>query len=574
MTALVETPTTAIDGTLARLVAHKDAWAQLPIARKIQYLKDMRPKIAAVADEWVAAAVQAKHIAPDSPLTGEEWTSGPWAVLYGLNRLVESLEAINKTGKPALKDSAIHTRADGQVVVKVFPSSLYDRLLISGVTAEVWMQPGVTPENLRDTMAVFYSQIEPAGLVALVLGAGNIASIAPLDVFYKLFVDGEGCLLKMNPINDYLGVFMERIFADFIRDGYVATAYGGPEVGAYLCNHPDIATIHITGGNKTHDAIVFGAGPEGEARRQRNEPLLHKPISSELGNVSPTIVVPGPWSKADLQFQAEHIATQKMHNAGFNCIASQVLVLPATWNQKDALLEALRQTFKQIEPRYQYYTGQAQRRQSFLQAHTDAEILDTNDTPRLLINVGSGNLDDICFKTEAFANVYATTQLPGQDAAQFLQNAVAFCNDTLWGTLGANILIHPATIKELGAKFDRAVADLRYGCVAINSWTGVGFLLAQTTWGAYPGHPENDIQSGRGVVHNSFMFDKPQKSVIRQPFYPFPRNLRHGEIHSLPKPPWFVTNKQASHTARRLTMFEARPGPQHLAGIFMAALRG
>ncbi len=574
MTAFVETPTTAIDGTLATLVAHKDEWARLPLARKIQYLKEMRPKIAAVAEEWVAAAVKAKQIAPDSPLTGEEWTSGPWAVLYGLNRLVESLEAIDKTGKPELKASAIRTKADGQVVVRVFPNSLYDRVLISGITAEVWMQPGVTAQNLRDTMAVFYSQTAPEGKVALVLGAGNIASIAPLDVFYKLFVDGEVCLLKMNPINEYLGVFMERIFADFIRDGYVATAYGGAEVGAYLCNHPDIATIHITGGNKTHDAIVFGAGPEGEARRRLNEPILHKPITSELGNVSPTIVVPGPWSKADLQYQAEHIATQKMHNAGFNCIASQVLVLPATWNQKEALLDALRQTFKQVEPRYQYYTGQAQRRESFLQTHSEAEVLDTNDTPRLLINVDSGNLDDICFKTEAFANVYATTTLPGQDAAQFLQNAVAFCNDTLWGTLGANILIHPATLKELGAKFDQAVADLRYGCVAINSWTGVGFLLAQTTWGAFPGHPENDIQSGRGVVHNSFMFDKPQKSVIRQPFYPFPRNLRHGEVHSLPKPPWFVTNKQASHTARRLTMFEAQPGIKHLAGIFMAALRG
>ena len=58
-----------------------------------------------------------------------------------------------------------------------------------------------------------------------------------------------------------------------------------------------------------------------------------------------------------------------------------------------------------------------------------------------------------------------------------------FCNETLWGTLGANVIIHPKTIRALGAAFDQAVADLRYGCVAINAWTGVGFLLSATTWG-------------------------------------------------------------------------------------------
>ena len=166
------------------------------------------------------------------------------------------------------------------------------------------------------------------------------------------------------------------------------------------------------------------------------------------------------------------------------------------------------------------------------------------------------------------------TRLPGKDARAFLKNAVAFCNDSLWGTLGANLLIHPRTIEELGTDFDDALAGLRYGCIAINTWTGVGFLLAQASWGAYPGHARNDIQSGSGVVHNSLLFDKPQKSIVRAPFYPFPRGLSHGQPAILPKPPWFITNKRAHEVTRQLTFFEADPSPLKLPGIFFSALRG
>jgi hypothetical protein len=65
--------------------------------------------------------------------------------------------------------------------------------------------------------------------------------------------------------------------------------------------------------------------------------------------------VPGSWSEADIQFQAEHITTQKFHNVGFNCVASQVLVLPASWGRKDQLLDALRATIRSIPPRNAYY---------------------------------------------------------------------------------------------------------------------------------------------------------------------------------------------------------------------------
>jgi len=571
------TANAALQRDLEAIHAHKDAWVKLPIAKKIELLEEVKRETASAAEKWVDAALRAKGIRADSPLAGEEWSSGPWALLYGLNQYIKSLREIAQHGRPRIKKGAVRRAKTGQVIVDVFPSSLYDRLLLSGVSAEVWMAPDVTPENLGDQMASLYRDPNPIGKVALVLGAGNIASIAPLDVLYKLINEGQVCILKMNPVNEYIGPFLEDAFKPLIVQDFVRVVYGGADVGAWLSNHELVEEIHVTGSARTHDAIAFGTGPDAEGRKAKNQPKNPRRITSELGNVSPIIVVPGPWTAADLQFQAEHIATMKMHNAGFNCIAGQVLVLPQAWDQSRALVDAVKSTLRALPNRKPYYPGATERQKAAVRAHPDSELLDSNGegVPRTLVpDVAPERRDDFCFREEAFGGVLTVTQLPGANAGAFLENAVAFCNDTLWGTLGANLLIHPATAKELGGALDDAIAALRYGCIAINTWTGVGFLLTQATWGAFPGHVASDIQSGSGVVHNAMLFDRPQKTVVRAPFYPFPRGLRHGQAAILPKPPWFVSNKQAHQVMRKLTYFEAKPGPHKLPSIFISALSG
>ena len=182
------------------------------------------------------------------------------------------------------------------------------------------------------------------------------------------------------------------------------------------------------------------------------------------------------------------------------------------------------------------------------------------------------------FETEVFGPALAVTSLPGgsatDDPDEWLRRAVAWCNETLAGTLGATILIHPRTLRQLGDRFEDIIADLRYGTVGVNIWSGAGFLVAQAAWGAYPGHERSDIQSGTGVVHNSYLFDKPQKTVAYGPFAPFPRSLLLGETHLSPKPLWFVTNDTADLTAQRVTQFAADPSPLKLPAIFASALRG
>jgi hypothetical protein len=126
----------------------------------------------------------------------------------------------------------------------------------------------------------------------------------------------------------------------------------------------------------------------------------------------------------------------------------------------------------------------------------------------------------------------------------------------------------------MGPRLEDFIAELRYGGIGINAWTAVAYLLAPCSWGAFPGHTYDDIQSGIGVVHNSHLFDKPQKSVVYADFYPFPRAWRRGHFHLSPKPPWFVTNRRAHRTGKKLTRFAAQPLFARLPGIFYDALRG
>ncbi|MBC8098368.1 MAG: aldehyde dehydrogenase family protein, partial [Armatimonadetes bacterium] len=441
------TPFPMIDDAIDQLNQHKATWLKLPIATKLNYLQGVIDRTAANAERWAHAACQAKGLSPQSPLAGEEWVSGPWALIKAMQSLSVTLKSY-QAGTPRTP-TAVRTRRDGQVIAQVFPQSIYDRLLLSGVHSEVWMEPGVTVANLPQHMGLVYRDPPAEGKVALVLGAGNISSIAPLDTLYKLYAEAQVIILKMNPVNEYLGAIFEDIFAQFVSDGFLRFAYGGAEVGEYIVMHAGLDEIHITGSARTHDAIVYGGGEEGQARKARNTPRHQKRITSELGAVCPVIVVPGPWDAADIQHQAANIATMKMHNAGFNCVAAQVALLPESWNQREALLDAVRAIFKASEARPAYYPGAAQRQQAAVSAHPNAERLNQRDVPTTLIaNIDRDALEDICFRDEAFGGVLSTTNLPGNTAAEFLKNAVKFANEQLWGTLGANIIIHPQTMRE------------------------------------------------------------------------------------------------------------------------------
>jgi signal transduction histidine kinase/acyl-CoA reductase-like NAD-dependent aldehyde dehydrogenase len=566
---LPEAERVALDQVVADLAEGEIRWAATSLGARSALLREVALAVAAQAERWVAVAAQAKGLDPSSQLVGEEWLSGPYVTLTNLATLQNSLSALEH-GESPLRNTRFGRAPGGRVTVPVLPGSPFEALLLHGFTAEAWLKPGVTEEEARSRAGLGQRHPSRTGGVGLVLGAGNITSIPPLDVLYELIAHNRVSVLKLNPVLDALRPVYTDAFAPLIEAGVLSIVSGGAAVGGYLAHHDGVAHVHITGSAATHDVVVFGRGAEGRARRAAGTPLLGKPITSELGGVAPIIVLPGTWSRRDLRFQAEHVATQRLHNGGYNCIAGQVVVLSSDWPQKAAFLAALREAVDAAPGRPPWYPGSDARVRDAADAYPAATHLGPGGG-RLLIEAGT--VDSAALTgIEAFAPVLGVIELPGTGQA-FLDAAVTAANADFLGTLGANILGTPHTIRRLGAGFTAALERLRYGTIAVNAWTAVGFLTAAAPWGAFPGHSLSDVQSGIGVVHNALLLDDTERTVVRGPFRPFPRSVWHGEFALFPKPPWFVSARSAARTARLLTEFAARPSWGKAPAIFLSAFR-
>jgi Aldehyde dehydrogenase family len=545
-----------LDEAVARVAAKKNAWIHVSIAERVTYLKKCLAGLLTAAPGWVDDVCRIKGIAPGDVLEGEEWIAGPSTTVRNVRLLIHALE---QGGQP--KAPSLRKRKDGQVVARVFPATLQDRVLLTGFRAEVWIEPGKEP-----TQGAVYRSPPVEGHLSLVLGGGNVSSIPPMDVLYKLFVESEVVVLKMNPVNAAFGARLEQAFASLIADGYLAIAYGGAEVGSALASDPRVDTLHVTGSDRTYDAIVWGGDPEERARRKaEGAPVNTRRFSAELGCVTPVLVVPGPWSAADMEFQARHVAGMVAQNASFNCNAAKVIVTAKGWLQRPTFLRMVEEALANTPPRKAYYPGAEDRYAKFLDAYPRARKLGKEGEgviPWTLIPDVAADGSEYALRTEAFCGVIAEVALDANDAREFLAKAVPFANDAVWGTLSACILVHPSTADAFEAELDRAIAELRYGGIGVNAWPGVLYGLGVTSWGAYPGHVPADIRSGVGVVHNTYLFDHPQKSVVHAPF-----RIR-------PKPVWFPDHKSLRDVGKKLTELEAAPSWGKVFGVAMAAMRG
>jgi acyl-CoA reductase-like NAD-dependent aldehyde dehydrogenase len=321
----------------------------------------------------------------------------------------------------------------------------------------------------------------------------------------------------------------------------------------------------MTGSDKTYEAIVFGLGEEGRQRKAQRNPRVKKRFTAELGNVSPVIVVPGPWSSREIVQQARYISTWLVANAGFACLTPRVIVQHASWRQRIELLDAIGQVLSQVPTRRAYYPGASQRHEEFISQHPESREfggMSTDHLPWTLISdVDPSSTNEICFRREAFYGLCAETALEATSIPNFLDRAVEFANEQLWGTLCATLIVHPTSLRDPGIAeaVDRALASLKYGTVSINMLAYYSAYLMGTPWGAFPGSDIYDIQSGIGKTFNTLMFARPAKSVVRAPF----KRLEPTEVLS----------KHAVELCERLADFEAAPSVRSLARLGLLALR-
>jgi acyl-CoA reductase-like NAD-dependent aldehyde dehydrogenase len=557
----------ALDQVVARLQEGAAAFVRLSLPERVELARAMQAGYLEIAERSVRAGCEAKGIPPGTPMEGEEWATGPWSVVRQLRLVAESLDALARTGNTPLGPTG--RAGDGRLTARVFPTNRVDSVLFAGIVVDVRFLADVDEARMHAARARCYKDPAHQGRTVLVLGAGNIAAIPAMDVVTKLFNEGKVCLLKMNPVNAYLGPFIDAAFAEPIRRGFLRVVYGGADEGAYLAQHPGVDEIHLTGSDRTYDQIVWGPpGPERDSRKARNAPVIGKPVTAELGSVSPVLVVPGPYSERELAFQAESIAGAMAMNASFLCNSPKMLITPKGWSGRGPLLAALERALALAPVRRAYYPGAEERWRDLAGGRSTKRTIGTAGPGQLPWTIVPG-LDatdsrERAFSTEPFCSILSETEVGSDDPVEFLERAVDFANNRLWGTLSADLVIHPKAMKDprVAAAAERAIARLRYGVVGVNSWAGFAFAYGAPPWGAYPGSAPADIQSGTGWVHNTSMLEGIEKAVLRHPL-----TIR-------PKPATFPSHRTAHTMLRRLTFLDERASWARVPGVVAAAMRG
>ncbi len=487
-----------------------------------------------------------------TPAEGEEWLGGPFASVLATQYYIKSL-----TNDDDLTEKKYNSEENSY---KVFPNNFIERITFPFIDAKVIFNKSMSFDDINKYRG-FSKRYDIDPSITLVLGAGNFSSIPYLDVLYHLITRKSVILLKLNPVNEYLKPVFEKVFQNFIERGYIIVTTGNIDESKYMANHPGINHIHLTGSDKTFEDIVYGRElTEKERTTKSLSKINNKPISSELGNVTPIIIHPGKWSTSDIKYQARKIVTAKLNNNGFNCIAAQVVVLPDGWGQTETLIKFVKHYMSKAKERKAYYPESIERLEK-LEKDKGYERVNALScvTPHLTREIKAYSkfeIDEVWSSTIYFKKIEYTS------VEDFANKAIDYCNDELWGNLGVSVII-----KDHDRKFNEHITNLyvdnlNYGTVAINEWAAIGYIIPQLPWGGFPGNRDNDIQSGQSVVHNSMLFESPLKGVVNTKF----------RISRIIDPPWFVTNKKARRLFKNLTYYQINNSNINFLKLIFAAL--
>ena len=381
------------------------------------------------------------------------------------------------------------------------------------------MHANQTEYESVDTTA--YSECCQQGSVSLVLGAGNQTFLTMIDVLDRIFLHSECVLIKHHPLRPYLMKPFQKILRALIEDDVLRMVVDeSNDVTAELIQHPSIQHVHLTGSTQTYNKVTELVKAATKSKTCG--------ITAELGCATPWIVVPGPWSDNELENAAKLLVGSKKANGGCNCLSPQVVVVPPkrVFNTElfntdyfCALIEKELRTQATVPC---YYPGSTKRKQDFCAVYTESKTISsdkytTNATSGDDISVIYLKSDDknlYCIENEVFGSLLVIVEMESDiaDLPSYLDDVVKFVNSKVYGTLSCTVLSSKDTDSRL---IDKMVANLNYGMIAVNNWTGLGYTTAGLggTWGPHP--CDTGEQSGRGRVGNILELHGIIKTVLR-----------------------------------------------------------
>jgi acyl-CoA reductase-like NAD-dependent aldehyde dehydrogenase len=557
-----------LERAAADVSAASERWAALALGDRIRLLDRVLSDCAAVAPEWQDSSARGKGVENDPDASGQEWVSGPYVTLRYLHGVKRTLEQIRDCGE--VRYPAIFRRPrDGRTIVRALPQDGYDRLFFTGLSVEVVMRSGIAPADIPShTGGMYLGERAPAG-TTLVLSAGNVSGMGPVDALHALLQGNHTVLLKMNPVNGYMREILERGLGALIEEGFLRIVEAGPTEASFLCDLPTVDAIHLTGSNRTYEALVYGTGDEPSGNKSAGAPIRTKPVTAELGGVGPVVVVPGRWTERELRQGAELVATIAFDGAGFSCGAIDLIVLSGSWPQREYFLMALRTVLEGMTTRPARYPGAVDRYRSFVDSHPRVELFGETDADRLawalIRDLDPEDREEMCFLQEPFCAVCAEVTLRSDgDLGRYLIAAARFLNERVRGTLGATLLVPRSVSRDPEGHrlIEEVIAGLRYGAIGVNYHPSASWVSGTTPWGGFQADDIDPAESGVGFTQNAMMLSHTEKSVLRAPLW-----------GPLPAPVWLYGHGRAMCTTfSRLCAFEADPSVRKVPGIVRAGI--
>jgi acyl-CoA reductase-like NAD-dependent aldehyde dehydrogenase len=513
-----------------------DRWRATPATERLRLLRLVQANIDRYFDELVAADCRAKGIDPANPADAHQVGTSVQRVLVpvpvNVAAAIDLYEGLVR-GRP-LQPLAVTPAGDGRFDVRVSPRGK-DRLL-NGDRADVLRVVG-EPRRV-DPYA------KPGGIVA-VLGAGNVAS--SFEMIRALFVDGYVAVHKPHPLNEDADRVWEKVLQPLVD--VHAVAFCPADEGRELTQDPRLSKIYFTGGTGSAKAIMEATGTE---------------LVSECGGNNPCLVVPGdrPWTEREIRHQALQIATIVTISGGSICGRTQTLVTSRHWPQRRQLLDAITAALRDLTPGSSTsYPGVDKTFAAFREAYPSGRIVqpvDGRPASQVMVIEDVGT-EGFALENEAFCQVMSEVALDvAPDAGAFLPAAAEFANDKLLGTLAATILIDEDTKKAHAATVDRAVTDLRYGAIGVNTMPPVAWTNPYLIWG---GNEEGrEFVSGRGNFGNLLGYENAEKSIVVSGF------TSPGHLIMTSKRGWL-------DLSRRFARYAVRPTWPRLFALAYAATR-
>jgi hypothetical protein len=436
----------------------------------------------------------------------------------------------------------------GQVAIDVLPvRGLHDGIIFQGHRATVRCVGSGDVAAFKRAWAGEVIDRPRRGGVAVVLGPGNVTGLAVADAVAQVFEHGRAALVKLHPLHAPLAGVVARALAPLVEADLLAFVVGDAAVAREAVAAPLATHVHLTGGRAAFDALAAATS---------------KPLTCELGNVTPWFVTPGRYTAAQLRFQADTLAASIANNTSFNCIATKLVVTCRTWPQRDDFLALVQRRLASLPARPAWYPESLR----LWREATGREPPADGTLPCVLRTGIDRHADAALVDREWFVPVAGELPIDAADIEDFCVRAAALARD-LPGSLAASVTV-PETLSARDAeRVELLLEHLPFGVVARNCWSAVAYTFGCVPWGGFPGGTLADPKSGIGFVHDPLLLPLVHNSIIR------------GPLATRVTPPWFPWHPHGATLAQGLidmyaTIARGRPGYLALARMLPAVLAG